>query len=249
MKRKIRRIKRKLKGSNIFLKILVLLILVLVVILIIFENTIIKDKKDFDNLLKESKIIHENISIETFNIDNVKELNKNKISKSKNNILLEEAIEEFSIDYSNILDKTIKSIKDEKYANLLIASNYEADRPAFTNSQNYIAEKNKEIDENKQELDKIIDKAYYTKYIKERTKDKKTIERYKVLVNNIINKDDYSLLEKDIESLKEILKVSNDIFIYLGRNNDAWHVENNEIVFTNQEVKIEYEKAIQKIKR
>ena len=249
MKRKIRRIKRKLKGSNIFLKILVLLILVLVVILIIFENTIIKDKKDFDNLLKESKIIHENISIETFNIDNVKELNKNKISKSKNNILLEEAIEEFSEDYSNILDKTIKSIKDEKYANLLIASNYEADRPAFTNSQNYIAEKNKEIDENKQELDKIIDKAYYTKYIKERTKDKKTIERYKVLVNNIINKDDYSLLEKDIESLKEILKVSNDIFIYLGRNNDAWHVENNEIVFTNQEVKIEYEKAIQKIKR
>ena len=249
MKRKIRRIKRKLKGSNIFLKILVLLILVLVVILIIFENTIIKDKKDFDNLLKESKIIHENISIETFNIDNVKELNKNKISKSKNNILLEEAIEEFSEDYSNILDKTIKSIKDEKYANLLIASNYEADRPAFTNSQNYIAEKNKEIDENKQELDKIIDKAYYTKYIKERTKDKKTIERYKVLVNNIINKDDYSLLEKDIESLKEILKVSNDIFIYLGRNNDAWNVENNEIVFTNQEVKIEYEKAIQKIKR
>ena len=249
MKRKIRRIKRKLKGSNIFLRILVLLILILIVILIIFENTIIKDKKDFDNLLKESKIIHENISIETFNIDNVKELNKNKISKSKNNILLEEAIEEFSIDYSNILDKTIKSIKDEKYANLLIASNYEADRPAFTNSQNYIAEKNKEIDENKQELDKIIDKTYYTKYIKERTKDKKTIERYKVLVNNIINKDDYSLLEKDIESLKEILKVSNDIFIYLGRNNDAWHVENNEIVFTNQEVKIEYEKAIQKIKR
>ena len=249
MKRKIRRIKRKLKGSSIFLKILVLLILILIVILIIFENTIIKDKKDFDNLLKESKIIHENISIETFNIDNVKELNKNKTSKSKNNILLEEAIEEFSIDYSNILDKTIKSIKDEKYANLLIASNYEADRPAFTNSQNYIAEKNKEIDENKQELDKIIDKTYYTKYIKERTKDKKTIERYKVLVNNIINKDDYSLLEKDIESLKEILKVSNDIFLYLGRNNDAWHVENNEIVFTNQEVKIEYEKAIQKIKR
>ena len=58
---------------------------------------------------------------------------------------LEEAIEEYSIDYGDIIDKTIKSIKDEKYANLLIATNYQADAPAFTNSQNYIVEKNKGI--------------------------------------------------------------------------------------------------------
>ena len=250
MKRKIRRIKRKLKNSNkLFLKILILLIILVLIIFIIFEQTIIKDKNEFDSLLKETNIIKENISIDKFNINNIKELKNNNITKTKENLLLEEAIEEYSIDYGDIIDKTIKSIKDEKYANLLIATNYQADAPAFTNSQKYKEEKNKEIDNNKQELDKIIDKTYYLKYIKEKTKDKKTIERYKVLIKNIINNDDYELLNKDITDLKEILKVSNEIFIYLGRNANSWHIENNEIVFTNQEVKTEYEKAIAKIKR
>ena len=56
MKRKIRRIKRKLKNSNkLFFKILILLIILVLIIFIIFEQTIIKDKKEFDSLLKENE--------------------------------------------------------------------------------------------------------------------------------------------------------------------------------------------------
>ena len=249
MKRKLRRIKRKLKRSNIVLKILSLIIIVLIVVFYILGESIIKDKNDYEKLLEESNKLHKYLTIENLNEKYIQEIEAEKICKSKETILIEEALEEFSRDYYNQLDKTIKSIKDEKYTNILTASNYATDGPAFTNSLNYITEKNKEIDTLKLDLERISSKIYYTKYIKERTKDYKSIDRYNNLVNKIINKKDIELLNNDLNNLKEILKVSNDIFIYLGRTNTEWHIENNEIIFTNLEVKTEYEKAINKIKR
>ena len=86
------------------------------------------------------------------------------------------------------------------------------------------------------------------KYITKKTNDNNTIERYKLLIKNINNKNDINMINKDISNLKEILKISSDIFVYLRTNSNTWHIENNEIVFTNQEVKTEYDKAINKIK-
>jgi len=249
MKRKLRRIKRKLKRSNLLLKIITIIIVVLIVIFYILGETIIKDNNDYKKLTNESIEANKNLSIDTYNNNYLKEIESNKICNSKELSLLEEGLENYIKDYSNIIDKSIKTIKDEKITNLLTAQNYSQDGPAFTNSINFINTKNQELDNLNTELNNITNKIYYTKYIKERTKNKKTIERYKLLVKNIINNKDIELINKDITELKDILKTSNDIFIYLSRNNTAWYVESNEIVFTNQEVKTEYEKAINKIKR
>lgn len=249
MKRKLRRIKRKLKRSNLLLKIIAIIIVVLIVVFYILGETIIKDKNDYEKLLNESLTANKNLSINNFNNNYINEIEKNKITNNKETYLLEKGLEDYIKDYSNIIDKSIKCIKDERITNILTSSNYQADGPAFTNSINYLNEKNKEIDKIKEELNNITSKTYYTKYIKEKTKNPKTIKRYKVLVDKIINKNDIDLLNKDMAELKNILQISNDIFIYLGRNSTEWHIENNELIFTNQVVKEEYEKAISKIKR
>ena len=54
MKRKLRRIKWKLKRSNLLLKIIAIIIVVLIVVFYILGETIIKDKNDYDKLLNES---------------------------------------------------------------------------------------------------------------------------------------------------------------------------------------------------
>ena len=248
MKRKIRRIKRKVKKSNIILILILLTILTLIIVFTIIGEKIINEKKEYEELINESKILNKNLSIETYNIENIKKLKNKKTCKNKNNILLEIAIEEYANDYSDILDKTIKSIKDERYANLLIISNYQADSPEFLNSINYLNDKNAEIDSFNEQINNIIKEENYMKYITKKTNDNNTIERYKLLIKNINNKNDINMINKDISNLKEILKISSDIFIYLRTNSNTWHIENNEIVFTNQEVKTEYDKAINKIK-
>ena len=249
MKRKIRRIKRNLKKYKIALISISILIITLIIVLCIIINNLVKDKKEFENILIESTNINKNLSPDNYNNNYIKEISQQKLSKTKNNTILENAIEEFSKDYSETIDKSIKSIKDEKYTNLLTATNYQSDGPSFNNSLNYINEKTKEIESIKKDLNSIINKTYYTKYIKEKTTNPKIIKRYNTIIKNIINKNDINTINNDFASLNEILKVSNDILIFLGRNNTTWHIENNEIIFTNQEIKTEYENSVNKIKR
>ena len=63
MKRKLRRIKRKLKRSNLLLKIIAVITVVLIVIFYIVGETIIKDKNDYEKLLDEALIAKKNLSI------------------------------------------------------------------------------------------------------------------------------------------------------------------------------------------
>ena len=247
MKRKLRKIKRKLKRSSSILILITIIIIILIVIVSIFSKNLIDNRNDLKNIETEVEQIHKNLSLETYNYEYINTLDKN-ITKTNDNIILEEAIEEFAKDYSNELNNLIKEIKDEKYTNLLSADNYQKDGPAFTNSLNYTTEKKNIIKNNHDKLNTIIDKVYYPKYIKERTKDQKLINKFNYLVKEIINKEDLDLLNKDIENSYIILQTSNDIFVYLSRNATSWHIDNNEIVFTDQTVKTEYEKAISRIK-
>ena len=249
MKRKIRKIKRKLAKSNILLLIIATIIIIAIIIALIIGKSILTDNNDYDNLIKESKTINNSIKIDKIDNKYINKIKKERITNNKENQLLEDAIEEYTIDYIKTINSTTNCIKDEKYANLLTATNYQTDGPAFNNSIEYLNNKKEEIHEANNELNKIIDKTYYTKYIKEKTKNKSLINKYLLLIKNIINTEEIDLLINDLDNVQTILTISNDIFAYLGRNSTAYHIENNEIVFTDQQVKTEYEKAINKIKR
>ena len=176
MKRKLRRIKRKLKKSKYVLIILTITIIVLIIVFTIIGNNIVKEKEEYDELVNESYKINNSLKINSYNLSYINQLSSSQICTSKYNEILEEAIEEYTREYSLVLDDTIKSIKDEKYANLLVASNYQVDAPEFNNSINYINEKNKEIDSLIEKLNNTVKKDNYMKYINSRTDNIKTIE-------------------------------------------------------------------------
>ena len=247
MKRKIRKIKRKLKKIPILLIALILIILIVIVFFITYN--IINNNKEYNNLVKEAYEINNRITINNIDKDYIDEISKNKISKTKENIIIEEAIEDFARNYMQTKDMTILEIKDQTYANLLAAPNYQADAPTFATSHDYIKNKNEKLEANKNKLNTISSKTYNTKFIKERTNNKNIIKKYNILVKNIINKEEINILNDNINEVQNILKVSDEILTYLGNNSNSWHIENNEIVFISNEVKTEYENYISKIKR
>lgn len=246
MKRKLKKIKRKLKKIPVLFIISILIIAIIIVLLISYN--IMNNNQEYNNLIKEAIEINNKLTINNIDKDYINKISNNKMSKTKENIILEEAIEEFAIEYMQIKDSAIKEIKDQTYANLLVAPNYQADAPTFETSHIYIKNKNERLDSNKEKLNTIVSKTYNTKFIKERTKNKNTIKKYNILVKNIINKEETKLINDNIDEVENILQITDNILTYLSNNSNSWHIENNEIVFISNEVKIEYETLISKIK-
>ena len=246
MKRKLRKIKRKLLNSNLLLTVSSILIIISIIMIVFTIRFIISSNNDYNKLIDESKNINNNLNIDKFNKEYIILLKNNDITKTKANKVLEEAMEKYSIEYTETLEKTMNSIKDEQYSNLLTTTNYQND---FNNSINYISNKQKELITLENNLDKITEKSYYNVYIKDLTKNKNLINKYDVLINNIINKDEIDFLLYDIDKVKEILDISNDVLNYLNSNKSSWYIENNEIVFTNQDIKNNYESKVSQIKR
>ena len=247
MKRKLRKLKRKLKKAPILLIVLILIIAIIVVFLISY--TIMNNNKEYNNLVKEALEINNKLTINNIDKYYIENISNKKISKTKENIILEAAIEDFSREYMQIKEAAIAEIKDQTYANLLVAPNYQADAPTFATSHVYIKNKSDNLKSHKEKLNTIVSKTYNTKFIKERTSDKNTIKKYNILVKNIINKKEIELLNSNIDEVEYILQTTDSILTYLGNNSNAWHIENNEIIFISNEVKTEYENMISKIKR
>ena len=74
MKRKIRRIKRNLKKYKIALISISILIITLIIVLCIIINNLVKDKKEFENILIESTNINKNLFPDNYNNNYIKEI-------------------------------------------------------------------------------------------------------------------------------------------------------------------------------
>ena len=93
MKRKLRKLKRKLKKAPILLIVLVLVIAIIVVFLISY--TIMNNNKEYNNLVKEALEINNKLTINNIDKYYIENISNKKISKTKENIILEKDIEDF----------------------------------------------------------------------------------------------------------------------------------------------------------
>lgn len=158
----------------------------------------------------------------------------------------------FQVHSVNI--QTIDEYKNDAILNDLTSiSNYRVDGPYFADSLKYVSYYKNKFNVYVDELIAAANEGNVYDYINKFTDDEKKIEMYINIVNrnnltDIVLEDKVYLLKKKEEYNNYFDSISN-LLVFLSNNKDFYYIENDEIVFLNDEVRLNYENLLGQIKR
>ena len=179
------------------------------------------------------------------NLDGIENEMKSTITTGKRKVV-EEALEEYTMDLYKEVDTTINSLSDQKITSLLSPDNISKDGKEFKVSKEYITTKKKEINDNKDNLNKLLKEDNIMQYIEKKKTSSKYEEMFKLLAigSNGIPESDIQQLNKLIDKNIRVLEISEEAINLLSSNQDKWNLVNNQVVFTDQATLDKYNEII-----
>lgn len=235
-----------MKKKIIFL--LVLILLIVIGVISFFGYNYYLDNKEKVLLQNEVKEVLKCISEKEVNLKKIEEITSPKIT-SGNRLAVEEALEEYILVSANAINTTITLLNDERITNLLSDTNFQNDGPAFLTSKTYINETKQKLLQNKKDILSLTDTSKIMSYFKNSTNDIYYEEMYRNLaIGNGLKETDIKTFSDSIDKIINLLDVSSKALNLLSENSNAWHLQNNQIYFNNQELLNTYNNLIAQIK-
>ena len=235
-----------MKKKIIFL--LVLILLIVIGVISFFGYNYYLDNKEKVLLQNEVKEVLKCISEKEVNLKKIEEITSPKIT-SGNRLAVEEALEEYILVSANTINTTITLLNDERITNLLSDTNFQNDGPAFLTSKTYINETKQKLLQNKKDILSLTDTSKIMSYFKNSTNDIYYEEMYRNLaIGNGLKETDIKTFSDSIDKIINLLDVSSKALNLLSENSNAWHLQNNQIYFNNQELLNTYNNLIAQIK-
>ena len=229
-------------------------IIILIVFLIIsavvgyFGYNYYIDSKEKKVLEDEMVEILKYINSDNVDTEKIKEITSPDITTG-NRLAVEKAVENYINDIANAIKTAIILLDDQRMINLLTAANYQSDGPAFTTSKSYIKEMKEKLLENKETIISLTDTNKILEYFTNPTDDDYYDEMYKELaIGNGLDMNSIREFSNSIDSIINLLNVSNETLDFLSQNVGAWQIQNNQIYFTNENLLNTYNSYIAKIK-
>ena len=235
-----------MKKKIIFL--LVLILLIVIGVISFFGYNYYLDNKEKVLMQNEVKEVLKCISEKEVNLKKIEEITSPKIT-SGNRLAVEEALEEYILVSANAINTTITLLNDERITNLLSDTNFQNDGPAFLTSKTYINETKQKLLQNKKDILSLTDTSKIMSYFKNSTNDIYYEEMYRNLaIGNGLKETDIKTFSDSIDKIINLLDVSSKALNLLSENSNAWHLQNNQIYFNNQELLNTYNNLIAQIK-
>lgn len=193
---------------------------------------------------------------EIYSIDNIIEnegiFSNNIDKKLKNNVtsgdfvVVEKAVKNYFKDFVDETRKLINIYSDESVENLFTIDNFKEDGKDFVETLVTLRTLENKVDTINETLEKLFSYDKIMTYID--SADSYYKDYYKELM---IDSDTYDILKKDISEARDIyVSLINDmknIFKFLSKNKDKWNIEDDTIVFENDEYLDKYNELIEKI--
>lgn len=193
---------------------------------------------------------------EIYSIDNIIEnegiFSNNIDKKLKNNVtsgdfvVVEKAVKNYFKDFVDETRKLINIYSDESVENLFAIDNFKEDGKDFVETLVTLRTLENKVDTINETLEKLFNEDKIMTYID--SADSYYKDYYKELM---IDSDTYDILKKDISEARDIyVSLINDmknIFKFLSKNKDKWNIEDDTIVFENDEYLDKYNELIEKI--
>jgi hypothetical protein len=230
------------KKLVIGITIIVCLLFSLFIMGIFLVNQDEKSLKQLKNEIYSIDNIIENEGIFSNNID--KKL-KNNVT-SGDFVVVEKAVKNYFKDFVDETRKLINVYSDESVENLFTIDNFKEDGEDFVETLVTLRTLENKVDTINETLEKLFNEDKIMTYID--SADSYYKDYYKELM---IDSDTYDILKKDISEARDIyVSLINDmknIFKFLSKNKDKWNIEDDTIVFENDEYLDKYNELIEKI--
>ncbi len=211
-------------------------IIVIVAILVIgigaFAYFLISD------LIEEGKLKNEinNISyvMAEGNFEDAKSMTKTRVTKG-DYLKVEDAAKNYLAELIDSTSGLIEIANDERLVNMLTADNYIKDGPEFTNTKSFITEAKNKINESKEKSKDKFTRENMMSHL-----DKNLDSYYVDLYKELMGEADYESIETSLNEISNILENSEKVINFLVKNKDKWSVQNNTIIFTEDNLISEY---------
>lgn len=207
---------------------------------------VISDMGQEDKLKTELSEINELANAETIDMD---EINKrlDRTVTTGDYAKVEDAFKSYLRDSFDNSIEIANLINDEKITTLLTADNYKTDGKDFTESKNYISTTRQKLEECKEKYSEYMTKEKAMSYIEDKGLDSYYVDLYEQEYVGDMDSAKDTTVEDSIDEIISLLDTSEKVLNLLSNNQDTWNVEGDNIVFSNDSIRNQYDELINSI--
>ena len=227
-----------------------ILIIVGVIILIIIAGIlylVALDEKQNELLTEELAKTEE--YAQTGNMDNEELQNiLNRTVTTGNYSKIEKACKQYLTDILAQQEKIKQILEDEKLTKILSAENYQVDGPEFVSTKEYITTTRTNLNKYTEELTQLISEEKILSYAENQGMDSTDIEIYRQELTGQINEEESkNELKSSVSEITKILDIAEKVIDFLIQNKTHWVVEEENIIFDNQQLSDKYNTFISEL--
>lgn len=227
-------------------KIIIAVVVIVALIVGVLGYMVISDMGQEDKLKTELSEINDLANAENIDMD---EINKrlDRTVTTGDYAKVEDAFKSYLKDSFDNSIEIANLINDEKITTLLTADNYKTDGKDFTESKNYISTTRQKLEECKEKYSEYMTKEKAMSYIEDKGLDSYYVDLYEQEYVGDMDSAKDTTVEDSIDEIISLLDTSEKVLNLLSNNQDTWNVEGDNIVFSNDSIRNQYDELINSI--
>ena len=227
-------------------KIIIAIVVIVVAIIGVLGYMVISDMGQEDKLKTELSEINDLANAETIDMDEINKRLDRTVTKG-DYAKVEDAFKSYLRDNFDNSIEIADLINDERITTLLTADNYKTDGKDFTESKNYISTTKQKLEECKEKYSEYMTKEKAMSYIEDKGLDSYYVDLYEQEYVGDMDSAKDTTVEDSIDEIISLLDTSEKVLNLLSNNQDTWNVEGDNIVFSNDSIRNQYDELINSI--
>ena len=227
-------------------KIIIVVAVILVAIIGVIGYMVISDMGQEDKLKTEISEISDLSNAENIDIDEINKRLDRTVTKG-DYAKVEDAFKSYLRDNFDNSIEIANLINDERITTLLTADNYKTDGKEFIESKKYISTTRQKLEECKEKYSEYMTKEKAMSYIEDKGLDSYYVDLYEQEYVGDMDSAKDTTVEDSIDEIISLLDTSEKVLNLLSNNQDTWNVEGDNIVFSNDSIRNQYDELINSI--
>ena len=227
--------------------VLIIIAIIVVAAIAVFGYMVVSDLGQEKELTAELEEITTLVNAEELDTDQIQE-RLDRTGTNGDYATVERAFKQYISDGLDNVARISEILEDERLVTGLTAENYQEDGPEFTETKAYIEETRQELQELKTAYSEFFTEEKAMSYINDKGLDSYFVDYYKnEVIGDVEAANDTEEVESSIDEVISILDTTENVINFLSENKDSWEIENNMIMFNDDNLSRQYDELVAKI--
>ena len=223
------------------------LLVVIVIVIGVIGYFVISDLGQEEKLMTELDELNTLVNSENIDMNQIEE-KLNRVVTKGDYATVEKAFKQYLSDSFDNAIRISEILNDEKITQSLTAENYKEDGPDFVATKEYLTNTKQELNERKTNYEGFFTEEKAMSYINDKGLDSYYTDLYRnELVGDIELEDVADEVGPAIDEIIAILDKTEQIINFLSEHKDDWQIEDDNIVFTTENLSEHYNTLISEL--